>query len=560
MLQKSNETVTHNYTDLLHPMKLESKIETLSKVTNQLIKPTSIEQTTTTKQTSSIVNKSTPKEKYSLEVLIEDEFSNENDEINKENLEAKQQNIINHKHNFDNIKINVNAFNNIAPVQTYLASTTELINRRFKGICLINDVKVNFSLDTMCDITTISEATAERIKAQIISNEEYETMLADGSRSKVKKARVSLQLGSQRSTSEIMILPSLPVDCLLGQDVFHSHPELKNMYEQVKTTIQKLSLKENQHKTNQFESSVILMTTAETIIDDEEIEQIVARIDKTGVVQPGELERVEEYLKKFATKVSSTELSDLTPTDIITHKIELTNNQPVRQKCRPIPIAKKALVEKKLEEMLLGGLIIPSNSPWRSPMHIVNKKDGDLRITIDYRALNERTVKDALTVPYVKDLFQKIQDSKWFSKADFASGYFQIKMDPASQKYTAFLCEFGLFEFQVMAMGLTNACASFQRFVYHIFADYLATFVKAYIDDILIHSKTLREHIRHVKLVLFRIGEYQLKIKLEKCEFVRLELSFLGHLLSKDKIKPMHEKISKLHQFKTPKNINCNLA
>ena len=111
VLQKSNETVTHNYTDLLHPMKLESKIETLSKVTNQLIKPTSIEQTTTTKQTSSIVNKSTPKEKYSLEVLIEDEFSNENDEINKENLEAKQQNIINHKHNFDNIKINVNFWN-----------------------------------------------------------------------------------------------------------------------------------------------------------------------------------------------------------------------------------------------------------------------------------------------------------------------------------------------------------------------------------------------------------------------------------------------------------------
>ena len=90
-------------------------------------------------------------------------------------------------------------------------------------------------------------------------------------------------------------------------------------------------------------------------------------------------------------------------------------------------------------------------------MHIVNKKDGDLRITIDYRALNERTVKDALTVPYVKDLFQKIQDSKWFSKADFASGYFQIKMDPASQKYTAFLCEFGLFEISSYGNG-THQC------------------------------------------------------------------------------------------------------
>jgi len=129
-------------------------------------------------------------------------------------------------------------------------------------------------------------------------------------------------------------------------------------------------------------------------------------------------------------------------------------------------------------------------------------------------------------------------------------------MDPNSQKYTAFLCEFGLFEFKVMAMGLTNATATFQRFVQHVFADYLLNFVKCYIDDILIHSRTLREHVEHVKRVIFRIGDYKLKIKLDKCEFVRLELSFLGHVLSKDTIKPMQDKIQKIHQFKRPTSVS----
>ncbi len=172
-----------------------------------------------------------------------------------------------------------------------------------------------------------------------------------------------------------------------------------------------------------------------------------------------------------------------------------------------------------LTEMIENNLLEPSNSPWRSPMHVVNKKDGGTRITIDYRPLNNKTVQDALTVPYVRDLFAQLQDSRWFSKLDFCSGYFQIKMDPDSKKYTAFSTEFGLFQFKVMPMGLTNSAATFQRFVQHVFADFLTEFVKAYIDDILVHSKTMEEHIKHVQLVITRIQEYGLKIKLSKCEF-----------------------------------------
>ena len=589
ILLESKEAVIYKETDSQQSLKTNPINATLKQEDkSSRIKPS----LTVVKQESTNYepNQQQMKEKFKLESIEEDveeesQLQQQNisglqfeifkrAQINNTNLEPNQNNVnksnVNHsesnesttKQTNNNIKVNVNSFNNIETSQTFIASTAELINRRFNGTCVINKCEVKFSLDTMCDITTISEEVAKRTKAQIIKDEFYETMLADGKKVKVTKARVEFQIGNRTSVSEVMILPTLPVDCLIGQDIFYSHPELIDTYQIVKDTIEKLNrnTKNTRHKAHQPQSNVVLMVTAQTTIEDPVIEEIVARIDQTNVIKPGDLETIEKYLTSLAEKVSATELSELTPTDIITHKIELTNYTPIRQKCRPIPIAKKEIVEKKLTKMLLGGLIQPSNSPWRSPMHIVNKKDGDVRITIDFRPLNERTVKDALTVPYVKDLFQKLQDSKWFSKMDFASGYFQIKMDPESQKYTAFLCEFGLFEFNVMAMGLTNATATFTRFVQHIFADYLLHFVKAYIDDVMIHSRTLREHIQHVKLVIIRIGEYKLKIKIDKCEFVKLEISFLGHTITENKIKPMHDKIAKLHRFNTPQNIKQTRA
>ncbi len=127
-------------------------------------------------------------------------------------------------------------------------------------------------------------------------------------------------------------------------------------------------------------------------------------------------------------------MKDLTPTNEITHVINLTDQTPVKQNCRPIPQAKKKVVNEMLTEMLENNLLEPSNSPWRSPMHVVNKKDGGTRITIDYRPLNNKTIQDALTVPYVRDLFAQLQDSKWFGKLDICSGYFQVIF----KKYTAF--------------------------------------------------------------------------------------------------------------------------
>ena len=320
----------------------------------------------------------------------------------KDNVNSTRDSNTRESTDFVNIEFKINTYE-LEP-NTCAISTAELVKRRFRGICTINDYEVEFSLDTMCDITTISEDLAKRVGAQYSDNRTYETTLADGKRAKVRKAKVKIKLGNQASETEVMVLPSLPMECLMGQDMFYSHPELNEVYKLVKETIDKLSQHTNRTGNSQSGSNkyTIMMITSEIQIEDPIIEEIIARIDQTNEIRDGDLETVEKYLKGFAEKVSASQLSELTPTDVITHKIEFTDHTPFRQKCRPIPIAKKAAVEKKLNEMLQGGLIIPSNSPYRSPMHVVNKKDGDVRITIDFRQLNDRTIIDALTVPYIK--------------------------------------------------------------------------------------------------------------------------------------------------------------
>ena len=143
--------------------------------------------------------------------------------------------------------------------------------------------------------------------------------------------------------------------------------------------------------------------------------------------------------------------------------------------------------------MLQARLISHSKSDWLSPINIVIKKDGSIRLTIDYRKLNERTVKDAFPVPNIHDLLGKLTEAKIFSKFDLSSGYFQIQMNPDASRFTAFGCELGLFEFNVMPMGLSNSMSTFNRLLTTIFGEYLGKFIIIYVDDILIFSRTIEE-------------------------------------------------------------------
>ena len=175
-------------------------------------------------------------------------------------------------------------------------------------------------------------------------------------------------------------------------------------------------------------------------------------------------EDVKEDLTKLMNAIYA-EIQDITANNMsnapesLTHEIViLPDVSPIKQKNRGIPHSYREEFQKLVKEMKAAGMIIDSKSPWSSPVRLVRKKDGTIRVCVDFRKLNNVTKKDAYPIPKIEDLFTYLATAKVFSTIDLASGYYQIKMEEESRQYTAFSCDFGFYEYTVLPMGLTNAC------------------------------------------------------------------------------------------------------
>ncbi|WVZ70315.1 LOW QUALITY PROTEIN: hypothetical protein U9M48_018990 [Paspalum notatum var. saurae] len=185
----------------------------------------------------------------------------------------------------------------------------------------------------------------------------------------------------------------------------------------------------------------------------------------------------------------------------------------------------------QLQEQLDKGFIRPSSSPWGCPALFVEKKDqGGKRLCVDYRPLNAVTIKNKYPLPHIDILFDRLAGAKVFSKIDLRSAYYQIKIVEEDIPKTAFSTVYGLYEYLVMSFGLTNAPAFFMYMMNSVFMNELDKFVVVFIDDILIYSKSEKEHEEHLKIVLTRLREHKLYAKFSKCAFWLKEVSFLGHI------------------------------
>ncbi|KAG0153766.1 hypothetical protein PDIDSM_2421 [Penicillium digitatum] len=205
-----------------------------------------------------------------------------------------------------------------------------------------------------------------------------------------------------------------------------------------------------------------------------------------------------------------------------------------------------------IEDNLRKGFIRPSSSPAASPVLFVKKPGGGLRFCVDYRALNAITVKDRYPLPLTKETLNNLKGMKFFTKIDIISAFNNLRIAKGQEYLTAFRTRLGLFESLVMPFGLTGAPASFQRFINDTLREYLDCFCTAYLDDILIYSRTRAEHIEHVRKVLQRLREAGLFAKLSKCEFCVSETKFLGIIIGEDGIRMDPDKIETIVNWKTP--------
>ena len=278
-----------------------------------------------------------------------------------------------------------------------------------------------------------------------------------------------------------------------------------------------------------------------------------AQVQTDGLVPETNMQAIlEEYKDVFA------ELPDeLPPKRNITHVIPLEPGaRPVYRPCYRLTQAEKAKVERQVTELLRKGYIEPSQSPWGAPVLFVPKKDGGLRICIDYRALNKLTVKNRYPLPRIEDLLEQLQGAKVFSGLDLASGYWQIRINDEDVPKTAFRTHMGHYQWRVLSFGLTNCPSTFQQVMNDVFRDYLNKFVIIYLDDILIYSRSAAEHEHHLRLVLQRLREHQLYCRPHKCHFNQSEIEYLGHIMGTAGVKVDPRKVQAVQEWPVPQDVH----
>ncbi|KAK1432009.1 hypothetical protein QVD17_08873 [Tagetes erecta] len=249
------------------------------------------------------------------------------------------------------------------------------------------------------------------------------------------------------------------------------------------------------------------------------------------------------------------ELPGVPPERQVEFKIDLVPgaNPVAKSPYRLAPSEMKELMSQ-LQDLLDKGFIRPSVSPWGAPILFVKKKDGSMRMCIDYRELNKLTIKNRYPLPRIDDLFDQLQGASWFSKIDLRSGYHQVKVREEDVPKTAFRTRYGHYEFVVMPFGLTNAPSVFMDLMNRVCKPMLDRFVIVFIDDILIYSRTEEDHAQHLREVLTVLRKECLYAKFSKCAFWLREVQFLGHVVNAEGILVDPAKIETIMQWSPPKN------
>ncbi|XP_057770708.1 uncharacterized protein LOC130990498 [Salvia miltiorrhiza] len=265
---------------------------------------------------------------------------------------------------------------------------------------------------------------------------------------------------------------------------------------------------------------------------------------------------VAELLDEFKDVMPEELPKELSPRRATDHRIELEPGaRPPAQAPYCMSPSELAELRKQLDELLLAGLVQPSKAPYGSPVLFQRKQDGSLRFCIDYRALNKVTIKNKYPIPNAFDLFDKLSRASLYTKIDLQFGYWQVRIAPGDEAKTTCVTRYGSFEFLVMPFGFTNAPATFCNLMNDVLYEFLDRFVVVYLDDIVIYSDSLNEHLLHMRVVFLKLLENKLYAKKEKCEFCRNSITFLGYVIGQWQIKMDRKKVQAVLDWPVPSKV-----
>jgi transposase InsO family protein len=416
----------------------------------------------------------------------------------------------------------------------------------------------------------ISTAFVDRYGLDVATSPAFEhsVTLADGSSQKTQGAvsGAPICLSTYRDSLDLYCLP------LGGFDVILGLPWLEALNPHIDWRERTLSFQHEQQEHVLTPSYTLLCISAADLqrearrknIDEMYVvrmNEVTSKLELHAVQSPrctappssrSEEQRMfDEYRDVFADLPAG-----LPPEREVDHRIELVPGSAPAS--RPMGrMSPKELDELKtqLQELSEMGFIQPSKSPFGAPVLFVKKKDGSMRLCVDYRALNSITIKNRYPLPRIDELFDRLQGAKVFSKIDLRSGYHQIRIHPNDVSKTAFRTRYGHFEFLVLPFGLTNAPATFMHLMHQIFRPFLDSFVLVFLDDILIYSRNAEDHERHVRQVLELLRKHRLHAKQSKCELFRDRVEFLGHMVGGDGLRMMADKVKAVSDWPPPKSV-----
>jgi ethanolamine utilization protein EutQ (cupin superfamily) len=469
--------------------------------------------------------------------------------------------------------------NNDDGIINYVGSTSSKKSRRsrrskvykpIRGKAIFNNTLIDYQCDNGADRTIINKDIFEKIM-----REAPETSLHKYTGVPLKSVTGRIQIKGVIVLDRCIISPEselgnvevIVVDmdsnnqCLVGRDIICMVPELRKELKTIKARISEWSkrIDEQFYEIKLVESyvdnpeklrnnlkfddeQVILFSKTNETNQSIDSERKVNFKPKKEPTQE-EIDEAKKSITKELEEIAAKSLVDLKEKadSSVLFKIELINpdQEPIRCKMRPLPYNKKEQVKQELEEQLNAGVIRRSKSQWCAPLKIVDKPDGKIRITVDYKPVNRVIKGDNHPLPSVVDLYNKMSEAEFLSKIDLKYAYHQLLVELNSIQYTAFICEFGLFEYLRMPMGIKNAPAFFQRAIEECLRELIdLNVVSVYLDDTILFTSDLETHVYYAKKVVEALRIRSMKVSLSKSVVVEREIQFLGHVLGKKQIKP----------------------
>jgi hypothetical protein len=241
---------------------------------------------------------------------------------------------------------------------------------------------------------------------------------------------------------------------------------------------------------------------------------------------------------------------------MLPHRINTGDYPPVRQPLRRQPYAHQAEIERNIQEMLAAKVIEPAQLPWQSNVLLVPKRDNTFRFTVNYRSVNNITVKDSYALPRIDACLDSLRGSGYFSTLDLRAGYWQTELASEDADMTAFCTRSGQYKFVVLLMGLCNAPSLFQWLMDLVLAGMTYESCLVFLDDIICFSRSFDEHLKRLGTIFERLAQANLKLRASKCQLFKTKVRFLGYIVSSAGIATDPEKIRVVANWPTPRNLH----